>query len=34
MPARKVLMWVLVGWLLSILINPRAILGMIRPSGG
>lgn len=33
MPARKVLMWVLVGWLLSLLISPRAILGMVRGQG-
>lgn len=30
MHARKILMWVLVGWLLSIVISPRAIMGMVR----
>ncbi len=36
MPTRKVLMWIVVGWLLSLLINPRMLLGMFSRgnSGG
>jgi len=30
MPAKKVIMWVLVGWLLSVVISPRSLVGMVR----
>ena len=29
--SKRVVMYVLAGWLLSIVISPQAILGMVRP---
>jgi hypothetical protein len=29
-PAKKVVMWVLVGWLLSVVVSPRGLVAMVR----